>query len=136
MSTFKVQASNYAGFGGCTTTLQVLVMENYRKNVYNYYNKVYMYLRKTTDRQIGLPFKKTFSSAVYSIFPLGEVFGLLFKMTLCWNICSWTSWSYRGPRLSGVRTSTIAIFKVPGLVISKSFIIHFFITIHISIFTY
>ena len=47
-------------FWGCTTTLQVLVMENYRKKVYYYYNKVYMYLRKTTDRQIGLPFKKNF----------------------------------------------------------------------------
>ena len=101
MSTFKVQASKLRWFWGYTTTLHVLVMENYRKKVYYYYNKVYMYLRKTTDRQIGLPFKKTFSSAVYSIFPLGEVFGLLFKMTLCWNICIWASWSYRGPRLSG-----------------------------------
>ena len=99
-------------FWGCTTTLQVLVMENYRKKVYYYYNKVYMYLRKTTDRQIGLPFKKNFFiSCLFYFSPRRGLWPPLQNDAMLEHM-------YLGKLViqgsSIIGTSTIVIFKIPG----------------------
>ena len=70
-----------------------------------------MYLRKTTDRQIGLPFKKTFSSAMYSfhfspkrgLWPPLQNDAMLEHMYLGKLVIQGSSI---------IRTSTIAIFEI------------------------